>query len=125
MYIHSLPPDDMPLPIINQRDAALRDSLEKAICKSFYQALDERTTILLNKCDWYFTTKASAPTLIIICSNSQSYSYIQKALYKIVKTLKLFCNEANISVSPPMGKGEPWHIIIREDETCLDESNTN
>lgn len=124
MYIPSLPPDDMPLPRMNQRDSALRSNLEKAISKSFHQLLDEQTKTLLNMCDWYFTTKASALTLIIICPNCKSYSYIQKALYKIVKTLEIFCNEANISVSPPKGKGEPWHIIIREDETFIDETST-
>lgn len=29
--------------------------------------------------------------------------------------LQRFANKVNISVSPPHGKGEPWHILIDEE----------
>ena len=99
---------------ITQHDALLSRQLEKSIGKSFYQALDEITQALLSSCHWYFKSKASALTLIIICDNMKSYCNIQKALYRITKCLQKFANKVNISVSPPDGKGEPWHIIINE-----------
>lgn len=116
-----LTPDDWHSGNITQHDTLLSRQLEKSIGKSFYQTLDEITQALLSSCYWYFTTKASALTLIIISDNIESYCHIQKALYQITKCLLIFANKANISVSPPHGKGEPWHIII--DEALSDDEH--
>jgi hypothetical protein len=109
-----LTPDDTHSGNITQHDAFLSRQLEKSIGNSFHQSLDSVTQVLLSSCHWYFTTRANALTLIICCDTRESYYNIQKALYPITKYLQKLANKVNVSVSPPSGKGEPWHIIIDE-----------
>ncbi|SRR5579883_327917 len=114
MYRHPLPPDDLPPVKATQLDSLLLRQLEEATGKRFYQSCGPITRTLLSSCHWYFTTKTSSLTLIIICYDIESYWQITNAIPHIVGKLKLFSDNAKIRLCPPTQKGIPWELKFNE-----------
>lgn len=108
----SLPPDDMPPAKATCDDVLMQRQLEESIAKRFYSICGQITQALLSNYHWYLTTKPGVLTLVIICSDAESIWHITHAIPYIAKKLRRFCNEANITISPPVDKGQPWYIKI-------------
>ncbi|MEM7727446.1 MAG: hypothetical protein AAF208_13925 [Cyanobacteria bacterium P01_A01_bin.45] len=109
-----LPPDDLPPPNHTFTDELLRRQLEYTICKQYYQSCDRITQTLLSHCHWEIDTKLAPTTLIIHCTDMETYWYILSNLPQLGGRLEKFANRAKIRVFPPAGKGAPF-------ETRLDE----
>ncbi len=103
---------DLPTYRFSQRDELLLRQLEEAIGKKFFKACDPISRVLLSSCHWYFTTRATVLTLVIVCYTHKSYWLVQNALYQLATTFKRFTDKGNISIYPPDGKGEPWYLKV-------------
>lgn len=114
MYRNSLHPDDLPPVQATQLDGLLLRQLEEATGKRFYQSCGPITRTLLSSCHWYFTTKASSLTLIIVCYDIESYWQMTNAIPHIVGKLKQFSDSAKIRLCPPTQKGIPWELRLDE-----------
>ena len=114
MYKYSLPPDDLPPFQVTQFDALLLRQLEEATGRKFYQSCGSITRALLSSCHWYFTTKASSLTLIIVCYDIESYWQLTNAIPHIVGKLKQFSDNAKIRLCPPTDKGVPWEFRLNQ-----------
>jgi hypothetical protein len=89
--------------------------LESYAGKSFYEACDGVTQALLVKCEWFITTVAIAPTLIINCPDMHTNRRILNHIGAIATYLEQqLSSQARIRVCPPEEMGEP--IEIRVDE---------
>ena len=114
MNKHSLPPDDLPPVQATQLDGLLLRQLEEATGRYFYQSCGPITRALLSSCHWYFTTKASSLTLLIICYDIESYWQLTNAIPHIIGRLKQFSDNAKIRLCPPTEKGIPWELKLDE-----------
>jgi hypothetical protein len=107
-------PDDLPPSQPTQIDNFLRRQLELSIGNNFYNACNNKVKILLASCEWYFTTNASAMTLVINCPDLTTGWNVLNEIVAIATTLEKFASSAKIRVSPPVGKGEPFEIRVDE-----------
>lgn len=112
-YIH---PDDLPPVQATQLDELLLRQLEETIGKRFYQACGPITRVLLSSCHWYFTTNASALTLMIICYDMESYWHIDSAIPQIIPRLRQFSDNAKIRLSHPSDTDISWEIPLNSDD---------
>jgi hypothetical protein len=107
-------PDDLPPPKPTQIDGFLRRQLEISIGKNFHDACNNKIKILLASCEWYFTTNASAMTLVINCPDLVTGWSVLNEIVAIATILEKFASSAKIRVSPPIGKGESFEIRVDE-----------
>lgn len=114
MYKYSLPPDDMPPVQSTGLDALLIRQLEEATGRRFYQSCGAITRALLSSCHWYFTTKPTSLTLIIVCYDIESYLQLMNAIPHIVGKLKQFSDNAKIRLFPPRSQNTSWDLGLNE-----------
>jgi hypothetical protein len=110
----SLPPDDLPPVKLDGRDEIFRQQLEDAIGRCFYEACDGVTQSLLTSCEWYITTKAIAPTLVINCSDLSTNWRVLNNIVPLGTPLEQFSPAARIRICPPIGTGAPFEIRVDE-----------
>ena len=110
----SLPPDDLPPDNLNFADNLLRLHLEECLTKYFYEACDFEQQSLLSHCQWYITTYANAPTLVIDPPDSTINWRLLKGLVKLGSVLKQLARDAKIRVYPPAGMGTPFEMRVDE-----------
>jgi hypothetical protein len=106
--------DDLPPEKITNIDNLLRRQLEVSIGENFYSACSNKIKILLSSCEWYFSTNASATTLVINCPDlTTSWSILHRVI-EIAIVLEKFSASSKIRISPPIHKGEPFEIRVDE-----------
>lgn len=110
----SLPADDSPPATITQIDQLLQRQLEAAVSKCFYESCDGVTQGLLISCEWYFTTTATALTLVINCPNQVINWRVLNHVVPIGSYLEPFATTARIRVCPPVEVGAPVEIRVDE-----------
>ena len=109
-----LPPDDLPPANLDFSDNLLRLHLEECLTHYFYEACDSQQQSLLSHCQWYITTYANAPTLVIEPPDSTTNWHLLKELVKLGSVLKQLARNAKIRVYPPAGMGTPFEMRVDE-----------
>jgi hypothetical protein len=107
-------PDDLPPSELTEIDGLLRRQLEISIGKNFYDSCTNKIKLLLASCEWYFTTNASAMTLLINCPDLTTSWSVLNAVVSIATSLKNFASSGKIRICPPISKGEPFEIRVDE-----------
>jgi hypothetical protein len=103
-----------PWPVTELSDETLRQQLELAITKRFYETCDGVTQALLMNCDWAITTRAIALTLVITSFDSAIHWRVLNHLTIISTYLAPFTNKARIRVNPLTGSELPLEIRVDE-----------
>lgn len=109
-----LPSEDLPSPSITALDEKLRRQLEESVAKRFYEACDGVVQGLLCQCNWQITTRASALTLVITCSNAAAHWRVMHNLVLLANQLARFSAHAKIRICPPAELGKPFELWIDE-----------
>jgi hypothetical protein len=112
-----LPADDLPPGQPTPEDMMLRRCLAEAAGQRFYESCDRITQSLLYRCEWHITLRASLPTLIIACPDTETYWHIVSAIDQLGNRLRRVMNDGKIRVYPPIGKGQPYEIGVDELQT--------
>lgn len=97
-----------------QLDRILRRQLEESTSRLFAQSCDPITQGLLSNCEWYFTTNATALTLVINCPNLVTNWHILNNIVTISSRLEQLSQSAKIRVCPPIRQGTPLEIRVNE-----------
>jgi hypothetical protein len=108
-----LSPDDLPThrTIISE---VLLSQLEETIKRRFFLACDRTIRVLLSSCHWYFKINSGILILIMVCQDIESYQHVLTTVPYLADKLKLFANQAKISISSPVNHGIPWVIGIND-----------
>lgn len=114
MGLSFLPPDDLPPVSITALDEKLCRQLEDSIAKRFYESCDGVIQGLLCQCNWHITTKASALTIEIVCSNATANWRVLHNLVLLANQLAQFSTHAKIRICPPPEFGDPFELWIDE-----------
>lgn len=114
MYQPYLSPDDLPSNKTTQLSGIWLSQLEEATKKSFFLTCKRRVRILLSSCHWYFKVNSGILILILVCHDIKSYQHLMTTIPYLANKLKLFANQAKISVSSPVNQGIPWMVNINE-----------
>lgn len=109
-----LPPEDLPPVSITAFDQKLCRQLEESLAKRFYEACDGVVQGLLCQCNWHITTKASALTLVIACSDAAANWRVLHNLVLLANQLARFSAHAKIRICPPPEMGAPFELWIDE-----------
>lgn len=114
MNLAFLPPDDLPPLNLTAADQTLCRQLEASVSRRFYEACDGVIQGLLCQCDWHITTKASALTLVITCSNAAANWRVLHNLVLLANHLSQFNARAKIRICPPPEMGTPFELWLDE-----------
>lgn len=114
MNKHSLSPDDLPPSQLTYLDEMLLKNLDEVIGKHFYGTCGRIIQVLLSNCQWCIKTNSSGFILIIVCPDREMYWHIINAIPDVAKKLNQFSQMAIIRLFPPIDKGNPWEISVRE-----------
>ncbi|WP_066382203.1 MULTISPECIES: hypothetical protein [unclassified Anabaena] len=109
-----LSPDDLPTQRTTLISEILISQLEEATKKKFYVTCRHSVRILLSSCHWYFKVNGGILMLIMVCHDIESYQNIMMNVPYLAKKLKLFANNARISLSSPVNQGIPWVVSINQ-----------
>jgi hypothetical protein len=109
-----LPPDDLPSTQTSAFDNKLRQQLDAAISKRFFEACNGGMQALLLKCEWSLTTQASALTLTIACPDLETNWRVLKQVIPLASLAEKFASSAKIRISPPPEVGSPYELRVDE-----------
>jgi hypothetical protein len=111
---NALPPDDLPPLVWLDRDRQLRQELQAALCKYFYQACDGVTQGLLMLCEWHLLITGEALILVLQCPTQPISWRALNNVEPLGLALRHFSPTAKIRVCPPPDSGDPVEIRIDE-----------
>ncbi|MBW4512408.1 MAG: hypothetical protein KME64_38830 [Scytonematopsis contorta HA4267-MV1] len=108
---------------LTSADIILRQQLESSISRYFYQACDHSIQSLLSCCRWYFTSQATAMTLVIECPDEFTNWRVLQKLVVIATWLEKFVSSGKIRVCPPENQGTAFEMRVDELSVYRDEAS--
>ena len=112
-----LPPDDLQPAHFGAKDQQLKQELESAVRKLFYETCDGVVQSLLTNCVWSFAIAAPTLTLVVNCPEMDMNLRVLRHIATIGVYLERFTPNARVCVCPPEGEGDP--ITLRIDEISI------
>ncbi len=82
----------------NKLDGQLRRQLDQATTQHIYNRLPDNLQLLLSRCEWYITTRATALTLVITCPDSATNWEILNQVDSFACLLDDFAKSAKIRI---------------------------
>jgi hypothetical protein len=116
MHHSPLSPDDLPPQQLASDDESLRQQLEGAVARYFYEACDGVIQALLCCCEWSITTQATALTLVITCPDTLTQYRVLNNIELIGTPLGQFTSSARIRICP---SDDETPLEIRVDELSV------
>ncbi|MDY6937805.1 MAG: hypothetical protein SWY16_09065 [Cyanobacteriota bacterium] len=113
MKLFSLPPEDRPPETTSKLDIRLRQQLERATSKHFFEACNGPAQGLLVECAWTIAI-VEVLTLAIHCPDRDKNWRVLNNMTSLAKYLAKFSTQAKIQVHPPSGEGEPFEMRVDE-----------
>jgi hypothetical protein len=123
MYQPYFSADDLPSQKTMQISGVWLSQLEEATKKCFFLTCKRRVRTLLSSCHWYFKVNSGILMLVMVCHDINTYQRIMTTVPYLADKLKLFANQAKISISSPVNQGIPWMVNIDEIASGEDASS--